>query len=113
MSVATVQNMIEMIPELVDTDSGTLSLFIADAKAIVEGDGTAETETSFNMLHRYMTAHLLVDSGIVAGNITNESVGDVSVQYSNVSQADIGSDRWEMLYNQHKTRIQGLTGRIL
>jgi len=113
MSAATAQDMIDMIPELVDTDSGTLSLYLADAKAIVEGDGTAETETSFNMLHRYMTAHILADAGIVAGNITNESVEDVSVQYSNTAQTEIGSDKWEVLYNQHKTRIQGLTGRIL
>lgn len=113
MSEATVLDIKEMIPELATTDSGTLSLYLDDASLIVQGEGIGKTDASFNLLHRLMTAHLLTDAGIIASEITSESVGDVSIQYGAKGQAGDGLDKWERLYNLHKVRTQGLTDRIL
>jgi hypothetical protein len=113
MSEASVLDIKEMIPELATTDSGTLSLYLDDASLIVQGEGIGTTAAEFNLLHRYMTAHLLADAGFVSGDVSSESVGDVSIQYGSKSQSDDGLDKWERLYNAHKARTQGMTGRIL
>jgi hypothetical protein len=112
MSEATVANIIEMIPELATTDSGTLSLYLADASAIVQGEGIGITDAAFQILHKYMTANLLSGAGLVSGDITSESVGDVSIQYGSGSESGY-NNKWEGLYNAHKARTQGMTGRIL
>ena len=114
MSEATVANIIEMVPELATTDPGTLSLYLADASLIVQGEGIGITDAAFQMLHKYMTAHLLSGGGVISSDITSESVGDVSIQYSSGSGSESGySDKWEGLYNAHKARTKGMTGRIL
>lgn len=117
MAEATVADVIAMIPELTISDSATIISHLADAKIIVEGDGIASTDSNFSLLQRYQVAHLMNQGGILSSSdITNESVADVSIQYGGKAKSQsvaVGSNNWEQLYNQHKTRVLGLLDRIL
>lgn len=112
MPASTVQDMLYMLPELSSLDSGAVSFWLNEGQRQVIIDGFQIVDENFDMLHRYMTAHLLFTNNIIKGTISQESVsGSISVSYA--IQADGNYNNfWLREYILLKTRLTSGAGRI-
>jgi hypothetical protein len=110
MSAATTDDMIAMIPELAIISSGTVVLYLDDAALQIHD--VEEDHASYNMLHRYMTAHLLAVNNIIKGEVESERVADVAVSYSVPQKSENYSDKWERKYFDVLANILGIDYRF-
>ena len=115
MAVASMSDLITMVPELSGLDSGTIQIYLDDAKTIIEKQGIDSSHECFAQLQRYMSLHILTISGYIKGPVTSESVADVSASYEGVNSGSITAfeTKWLKLYNDLKTSLNGLDCRIL
>lgn len=106
MSAATINDMIKMIPELASVDSGIVSFYLQDAKRRVILDGFAESNANFDLLQRYMCGHLMHENNVVRGEVSSESVADVSISYANTGGGGVSiMNKWQKEYILLKERL--------
>jgi hypothetical protein len=115
MSEATEQELKDMLSATVNISTDSLSIFLADAKAIVISHGISESNSKFSQLQRMMAAHLLSLEGRAGKAITEEQVNDVSISYADNPEAlgRLYTTNWEKQYYKFKEATIGLTNRFL
>ena len=111
MSLATEQELKNMVSDLDNVESDTILLYMADAQAQVVAHGIAESDDRFSECHRFLTLHLMGLGGVIAKDVASESVADVSITYTNGSGAlkSLYSTNWEREFYKSKTSILGMT----
>lgn len=100
-----------MVSGLDSIESDVISLYLADAKAVVIGHGISESHARFSELQRLQVVHMLSVGNIGGKNVASESVSDVSINFADGSAAlgALYSTNWEREYNKVKTSILGMT----
>ena len=105
--LATVRN---FLPGLSKTSGDTIDLSISDAQDVTEGDGVGINDPAFEKMHRYMTAHLLSQQGILK-ETSSASVKDVSRSVVTNVRGE-GSSPYLKLYEEQLIKQFGFGQRV-
>ena len=114
MALATSQDLITMFPELASVDSGTLDLYLGDARLFIIGIGISTTSPYFAKLQRYKAASLMSGNGLLGSDVESGQVADVSVSYGGKG-GDLNSrfpNKWEYEFHRCLTNLLGMTSRM-
>jgi hypothetical protein len=113
--LATTTDMMRLLPELNAVnalDATIIPEYLTDSERLVILDGFQVVDDNFDLLHKYMTAHLLHANNIVRGEIITETVQDVTTGYNAREDKAGFADKWERKYVQLKLRLQGFNARL-
>lgn len=103
-----------MMGGLDNVSAAAINQAIADAKKFIEGDGFADGDTVFELVHRFYTGHLLQSYGLYR-RTTSESVKDVSRSYESTRGTKVsgtGSTSFLGEYTKCKTKKFGIGERV-
>jgi len=114
MAVASTTDLITMFPELASVSSGTLQLYLDDAKLIIESEGVSSSHIRFSQLQRYKTASIIAGMGLLASDTTGEAVADVSISKTGggFNNDSTYTNKYERLYRESMINVLGMTDKL-